>query len=300
MDNDRKGIFWILVSTFFFALMGVVVKLIPEINAFEKVLARNLIGAIIMFFIIKRRNIPFKLNHTPLMLFRSVIGTLSILTNFWAISLLPLSNAVILNSLKAFFVLFLAYFFLREKIQSKSVLSILIALCGALLVVKPRSGMDLFPSLVGISAGFFAASAFVLLRKLKEYNSPEINVFFFLVFSVILVFPLTFTDFVMPSITQVSKLFLLGIFGTLAQLAMTVAYKYAEASKLAIYTYLNIVMSSVIAIFMFKEIPDFLSICGGFLIIIGGHINYKATLKSKATTISENITYNETAHKLQH
>ena len=289
MDNDRKGILWILVSTFFYALMGVVVKWTPEISVFEKVLARNLIGAVIMFFIIKRKNMPFKLNHAPLMLYRSVNGTLGILTNFWAISLLPLSNSVILNSLSPFFVLFLAYFFLQEKIQSKSVLAIFIAMCGALLVVKPASGIDLFPSLIGLSSAFFAASTFVLLRKLKEYNPMEINVFYFLIFSVVLVFPLMLNGFVMPSPLQLTKLIVIGIFGTLAQITMTVAYKYAEASKLAIYIYLNIVMSSIIAIFMFNEIPDFLSICGGSLIIIGGYINYKAALKSKQAIINEDI-----------
>ncbi|MBK5252476.1 MAG: DMT family transporter [Peptostreptococcaceae bacterium] len=289
MDNDRKGVFWILISTFFLALMGVVVKWTPEIPIFEKVLARNFIGAIIMFFIIKRKNIPFKLNHAPLMLYRSANGTLGILTQFWAISLLPLSNAVIINSLSPFFVLFLAYFFLKEKIRSKSILAILIAMCGALLVVKPASGVDLFPSLIGVSSAFFAASTFVLLRKLKEYNPPEINVFYFLVFSVILISPLMLTSFLMPSPQQIIKLLVIGVFGTITQITMTVAYKYAEASKLAIYIYLNIVMSSIIAVFMFKEIPDFLSICGGTLIITGGYVNYKAALKSKQTTINEEI-----------
>jgi len=284
MDNERKGVFWILFSTFFYALMGVVVKWTPEIPAFEKVLARNLIGAIIMFLIIKREKMPLKLNHTPLMIYRSVNGTLGILAQFWAISVLPLSNAVILNSLSPFFVLFMAYFFLKEKIHSKSVLAILIAMCGAFLVVKPSSGIDLFPSLIGMSSAFFAASTFVLLRKLREYNPPEINVFYFLVFSVIMISPLMLTSFVVPSLSQLVKLIVIGVFGTIAQITMTVAYKYAEASKLAIYIYLNIVMSSIIAIFMFSEIPDILSICGGSLIIMGGYVNYKAALnKSKKT-----------------
>jgi len=289
MDNERKGIFWVLISTFFFALMGIVVKWTPGIPVFEKVFARNLTGAIIMFYIIKKENIPVKLNHAPLMLYRSVNGTLGILAQFWAISLLPLANAVILNSLSPFFVLILAYAFLHEKIRSKSVLAMLIALAGSLLVVKPSSAINLFPSLVGVLSAFFAASTFVLLRKLKEYNPPEINVFFFLLFSVIMITPMMAITFVVPDFAQAAKLFVIGIFGTIAQITMTVAYKYAEASKLAIYIYLNIVMSSIFAVLMFNEVPDILSICGGSLIIIGGYINYKAALKSKPTKIKEDF-----------
>jgi len=278
MENNRKGILLILISTFFLALIGVVVKWTPEIPAFEKVFARNFIGAIIMFLIIKKKKIPLKLNHTPLMIYRSVNGTIGVLLQYLAISLLPLSTAVILTSLKAFFVLFLACIFLKEKIRRKSVLAILIAMCGAILVVKPTSGASLFPSLLGISSAFFSASTAILLRRLKEYNPPEINVFYFLIFSVILISPLVITNFVMPSLSQLVKLIVIGIFGVIIQITMTTAYKYAEASKLAIYIYLNIVMSSIIAIFMFDEIPDILSICGGSLIIMGGYINYKSAL----------------------
>jgi len=269
--------------------MGVIVKWTPEIPIFEKAFAKNFIAIIIMIFIIKRKNIPFKLNNTPLMVFRSVIGTLGMLTQFWAISLLPLSTAVILSSLSPFFVLFLAYFFLKEKIRPKSILAILIAMCGALLLVKPASGADLLPSLIGLSCAFLSAIAIVLIRNLKKYNPPEINVLYFLIFSAILVFPFMPTDFVMPSLPQLAKLLSLGIFGALYQITLTIAYKYAEASKLAIYVYLNIIMSSIIAFFMFKEIPDFLSICGGFLIIMGGYTNYKAALKTNTTTNNKNI-----------
>lgn len=279
MDNEKKGILWILASTFFFSLMGVVVKWTPGIPVFEKVLFRNLIGALLMLWMILRGGTSLRLNNTPLMLYRSVNGTLGILTQFWAISLLPLSNAVILNSLSPFFVLFLAFFLLKERIRSKSVASILIAMAGAFLVVKPTSGMALVPSLVGISSAFFAASSFVLLRKLKDCNPPEVNVFYFLVFSVLFLSPLAATHFVVPTPSQLAKLLLIGLFGAGAQITMTIAYKLAEASKLAIYIYLNIVLSSFFAVFMFHEIPDAASIAGGLLIIGGGYVNYRAALE---------------------
>jgi len=289
MDNEKKGVFWIVMSIVFFSLMGVFVKWTPEIPVFEKTIARNLVGATIMFFIIKRKKLSFKLKNKPLMIYRSIIGTLGMIAQFWSISLLPLSNAVILNSLSPFFVLILAYFFLKEKIRLKSVIAILIAMVGALLVVKPTSGTDLFPSLVGLSYAFSAACGSIFLRKLKEYNPPEINVFYFLVFSIIMTFPLMITNFVMPNLQQFAKLVIIGIFGAIMQITMTVAYKYAEASKLAIYVYLNIVLSSVIAIFMFKEIPDILSICGGSLIIFGGYVNYKAALKQRKPAMDYDV-----------
>lgn len=287
MNNEKKGILWILVSTFFFALMGVMVKWTPNIPVFEKVLFRNIIGAAIMFIFIISKRMPLKLHHTPLMVYRSFNGTLGILTQFWAISLLPLSNAVILNSLSPFFVLILAFFFLREKIRFKSVAAIAIAMSGALLVVKPAAGINLLPSLVGLSSAFFAASSFVLVRKLREYNPTEINVFYFLLFSSIILFPFMFSSFVKPTGLELIKLLVIGVFGAIAQITMTMAYKLAEASKLAIYIYLNIVMSSFFAIFMFNEIPDSLSIAGGILIIFGGYVNYRSALTAPLTTLKE-------------
>ncbi|MDS1002551.1 EamA family transporter [Clostridium sporogenes] len=67
---------------------------------------------------------------------------------------------------------------------------------------------------------------------------------------------------------------LTGIFAAIAQYSLTYAYKYAPASEVAIYNYTNIVFSSIIGFFIWMEVPDYLSILGGLIIIIMAIIVY--------------------------
>lgn len=63
---------------------------------------------------------------------------------------------------------------------------------------------------------------------------------------------------------------------------MTRAYRYAEAGDLSIYTYGNTIFSAFIGIFLWREIPDFLSVLGIILVLSGAYVNYQA----KRTSIS--------------
>ncbi|MGO5064874.1 MULTISPECIES: EamA family transporter [unclassified Clostridium] len=67
---------------------------------------------------------------------------------------------------------------------------------------------------------------------------------------------------------------LIGIFAAIAQYSLTYAYKYAPASEVVIYNYTNIVFSSIIGFFIWMEVPDYLSILGGLIIIIMAVIVY--------------------------
>ena len=86
--------------------------------------------------------------------------------------------------------------------------------------------------------------------------------------------PIMLFDFVVPTSYDLVLLLLIGGFATIAQMTMTIAYKYAEASKLAIYGYANIIFSTILGVLIWRELPDFVSLMGGLLIISAGFINY--------------------------
>jgi drug/metabolite transporter (DMT)-like permease len=67
---------------------------------------------------------------------------------------------------------------------------------------------------------------------------------------------------------------------------MTNAYRHAEAGELSIYTYANIVFSSLLGFFFFQEIPDIITIIGGVFIITAGYLNYKS---KKEKTLSKDV-----------
>ena len=154
------------------------------------------------------------------------------------------------------------------------VLSLFIALSGILLLLKPSGGFFEFESLLALGGGFFAGMAYTVVRRLKD-ESPFSITFFFMVFSVIVSFPLALMQGMHPiGIYEITILILTGAVTAAAQFFLSVAYSYAPSTKISVYLYSQSLFAFLIGIVIFHEMPDLLSIGGGILLIAAGILNF--------------------------
>lgn len=276
MNNKTKSIVYISLSSLFFSIMAIAVKLTPNIPVIEKIFFRNSIGLIPILITIYKSKLSLKPNNTKLIILRSILGILGIFCYYSALSILNLADAVILNKLSPFFVLILSFIFLKEQITKKQIISLFLALLGALLIIRPTFDLSIIPTLLALLSAFFAGSAYTTVRKLSETDKPLVIVFYFaLLTTIITVSVMTITKtFIYPTLYELIFLILLAVSSLIAQLFMTTAYSYAPAGQLAIYTYINIIFSIFFGIIIWSEIPDIITISGACLIILGGYINY--------------------------
>lgn len=276
MKSKTKGIIYIILSAFFFSIMAASVKAIPKIPTMEKMFFRNLFGIIPIIIISYKNNVSLKPNNTKLIVFRSILGLLGIYAYYTAIELLKLADAVIINKLSPFFVLIFSVLLLKEKITKKQLVALVLALIGAAFVIKPDFNYTIVPGLIGLSSAMLAGAAYTAVRKLSETDHPNTIVFYFSAIVMIGTIPsmLFSGNFVMPNLQQAGILMILSLSAISAQLLMTNGYRHAQASELAIYSYVNIIFSMIFGIIIWSEFPDVFTIIGAALIIIGGYINY--------------------------
>lgn len=267
--NDRtKGIICIIISAFGFAMMSAFVKLSGDLPTFQKTFFRNLVSAIVAFSMVKKANESFwgQKENRSLLNLRSIFGTLGIILNFYAIDQLVLSDANMLNKLSPFFVIIFSAIFLKEKVKTTQILAIIIAFVGALFIIKPELNLDMVPALIGVGGAICAASAYTCLRVLGGKEHGATVVFYFSVFSLVVLLPMVVLTYEPMSMVQFIYLILAGIFATMGQFGITWAYKYAPAKEISIFDYSNIIFSAIISIIMFNVFPDKLSIVGYFII----------------------------------
>ncbi len=280
MQNKRQGILLILVSSLFFAIMAAAVKAVPNIPLPEKIFFRNVIGLVAVGIPMARQGISFKPNNTKLVLLRFVLGLSGVAMYYQSISMLQLSDAVIINKLSPFFVLILSVIFLKEKIKQYQIGALVLAIAGAMLVVKPGFNFDLLPAVIGITGAFFAGSAYTTIRKLSAFDKPQVIVFYFCLLSTLATIPFIVAgQFVVPTWTELGFLLIIGLAALMAQIAMTNAYRHAPASQLAIYTYANVVFSIFFGIVLWAEIPDLWTLAGAGIIITASLINTYGNFK---------------------
>ena len=100
-----KGIILIVMSAFFFAFMNMFVRLSGELPALQKSFFRNLIAFICAGAVLAKNKQPIKVPKNawlPLLL-RAGFGTVGIFCNFYALGILDLADASILNKMSPFF-----------------------------------------------------------------------------------------------------------------------------------------------------------------------------------------------------
>lgn len=282
MENKNKGIVYILVSALFFALMAVFVKSIPEIPIAMKIFFRNFIGLVAVGITLSKQRVSLKPNNPKLMILRALFGLIGIGFYYLAIGKLALTDAVFLNKLSPVFVMVFAYFFLKESIDKTGKKTLVIALIGAVFVVRPQWDMSFIDGGIGILSAVFAGAAYTVIRRLTFYDKPSVIVFYFCLISSLVMLPVMLIQgVVMPSLWQWGALVGIGITALIAQLFMTHAYQYAKASEISIFAYADTIFSMALGIIIWRELPSMASLFGGFLIVLSGMISFYARKEKK-------------------
>ena len=168
ISDRNKGIMFIILSAFGFAIMSAFIKLSGDLPSFQKTFFRNLVSCIIAFLLILKHKESFfgKKENQKILILRSIFGTLGIILNYYAIDKLVLSDANMLNKLSPFFVIIFCAIFLKEKIKPNQAIAVGVAFVGALFIIKPSFNFDMIPSTAGIMGAIFAAAAYTCLRVL--------------------------------------------------------------------------------------------------------------------------------------
>lgn len=285
LNPKIKGIIAILISAIGFSFMSVFFRLSGDLPVFQKSLARNLVAMFIpLFFIFKYKQPMFgKLSSQPLLISRSTLGLIGVLLNIYALDHMVLSDADTLMKLNPFWTILLCFIFLHEKVRKYQISAMIVAILGMLLIVKPEFSSSFIPALIGLLSGIFAASAYTCVRALSTREAPYTIVFYFSLFSVVVLIPFSIVTFEPMSKLQVLYLFGAGLSAAVGQIGITLAYSFAAAKDISIFTYASIIFTAIFGFILFGETPDLLSTIGYVVIISANYYMFEKARRESNT-----------------
>jgi drug/metabolite transporter (DMT)-like permease len=251
---------WMLFASFAFAAMGAGVKLASEFYTTSELLFyRGLIGAVILFALVRHRGGSFRTAFPKEHLFRSAVGVTSLWLWFFAIGKLPLATAMTLNYMAPIWMaagLFLAGWWSRTStVEWPLVLAVGASFFGVTLVLQPAvESNQWLGGLAGVCSSVISAMAYMQVRKLGQMGEPEYRVVFYFSLTTMLaglagVLAGDGKPGGMPfhGHSEGGALLLLGIGAAalMAQMAMTRAYRVGKVLVVANLQYTGIVFSSL-------------------------------------------------------
>lgn len=283
--DQIKGIICIIIAAMGFSLMTFFVRLSGDLPTMQKAFFRNAFALVIAVstLIIKRDRFRIPAKFRSDIFFRCLFGTTGLIANFYAIDRLNLADANMLNKLSPFFAILVSIPILKEKPSKMDIGATVIAFIGALFIIRPSgSNMELIPALIGLYGGFGAGTAYVFVRSAgKKGAQTPIIVTCFSLFSCMLTLPFMIFNYVHMTPEQWLILILAGLSAAVGQFGITTAYRYAPASKLSVFDYVQVIFAALWGFLFLGEVPVLLSMIG-YVIIIGiAVIRWHAAMKSE-------------------
>lgn len=291
-NNLIIGCLFAMFAELCFVGMGSLVKLLSENLPSQNVLFfRNLFGVLVLMPLIFKLGIKtLKTNSFKWHLLRSLSGVSAMYCFFYALSELPLADAMLLKISAPLFIPIIAFIWLSEHISLRAVMAVMIGFLGVILVLKPTGTIHI-ASIAGLLGGALAALAKVTIRRMSPTEPTSRIVFYFGMISLLVSTIPMFWYWKNPDQSEWVLLFLLGAFGSLGQLFLTKAYTLAPASKIAPFTYSSILFAAIIGWVFWNEVITLLTLTGALLIITAGIIILREKQNNNAskTALTEDV-----------
>ncbi|MER2527032.1 MAG: DMT family transporter [Candidatus Competibacter denitrificans] len=289
-----KGSLWMLAAGLLFSAMAVLVKLgARDFAAVELVFYRSVFGFVAIlpgvWFKRQRLRTPYWRWH----LSRSVLGTAGVFLHFFAIATLPLATAVTLTYTAPLFLTVLTLLIFRTWPGWILLSGIVLGFIGVVCLLQPTLGRELlFPALLGLIGGLCGGLAFFSTRELGHYGEPPWRVVFY--FSAVATVAaggwIWFHHPRLPSLDAVPVLLGIGASATLAQLAMTRAYKEGQVLIVGSLSYSTVAFTSLLGILLWNEWLAPSEWIGLALIVASGVIATVGSQQKSASSTADRCT----------
>ncbi|MDQ3289600.1 MAG: DMT family transporter [Pseudomonadota bacterium] len=277
-----------LGSSLLFGLMAVSIRLASEqLHAFEIAFFRNFFGLIAA--------LPLLLHHGPGLLrtrqlpkylVRCSIGIVSMMASFWAITQLPLAEAVSLAYSTPIFVTIAAVLLLGEAVRARRWAAVVLGFIGVLIIVRPGAATFQMGSLAAVFAAVLSAIVAIQIKQLSRTEPADAIV----IFTTLLWVPMSLLPavFVWEWPQGITWLWVVaaGVLGTGGHMLWTRALKLGDVSALTPISFAQLPVVVLLGWILFGETLDRWTFVGA-AIILGSNAyiaHREAVLAGRAAT----------------
>ncbi len=222
-----------------------------------------------IMFLFFRKNLVLT-NKPRLQITRGIILLTANICFFYAISIISLAKALTLAFVAPLIVTTFSPIFLGERVGFRRWSAVIIGFIGSLVVIRPGFVEINLASIAALGTGVMYGFYLIITRKLSTSDNPLLTLLLTgVVGAIIISFVMPFV-WVKPNFNQWSIMAAIGIFACLGHFFLILSLKYADASKLAPFSYFEIITNIIIGYYFFSDFPDNWTFLGLFIIVLSG------------------------------
>jgi len=272
-DQPFKGIALILLSTIFLGTSDTTSKyLSATLPSVEITWIRFVVFAIIMVPAMVPGTAVYSLRTTSvrLQLFRGVALLGSSLFFITGLRYLPIAEASATGFVSPLFVTALSIIFLAENVGVRRWIATATGLFGVLIILRPGTSAFHMAAFLPIVSAFCWAATLIMTRMMSGREHSSTIMTYSSIAGVAILSVLVPFAWVAPTWHDIMFGILVGVASTAGRWIVVLAFRYADASVLAPFSYTQLLWVSILGFLVFGEVPDSWTIVGASFIVASG------------------------------
>ena len=272
-DRPFRGIALILASTVFLGCSDVTAKyLSATLPSIEIAWIRFLVFALIMSPAMLPGSPLFALHsqRRGLQAMRGVALLASSLFFISGLRFLPIAEASATGFVSPLFVTALSIVFLGERVGVRRWLATAVGLIGVLIILRPGSSAFHPAAFFPIVSALAWACTLIMTRMMSGKEHAITTMTYSSIVGVCVISALVPFVWVAPSWHDILFGVFIGVASTAGQWIVVLAFRYADASVLAPFSYTQLVWVSILGFIIFGELPDIWTVTGAAFIVASG------------------------------
>jgi drug/metabolite transporter (DMT)-like permease len=272
-DRPFRGIALILASTVFLGVSDVTAKyLSATLPSIEIAWIRFLVFAMVM--------VPAMLPGSPLFALRTGRPGLQVMRGvallgssllfISSLRFLPIAEASATGFVSPLFVTALSILFLKESVGLRRWLATAVGLFGVLIILRPGSSAFHPAAFFPLVSALCWACMLIMTRMMSGREAAITTMTYSAIVGVGILSALVPLVWVAPGWHDILFGILIGIASTAGQWIVVLAFRYADASVLAPFSYTQLLWVSILGFLVFGEVPDVWTVTGALFIVASG------------------------------
>ncbi|MDX5412360.1 MAG: DMT family transporter [Rhodobacterales bacterium] len=282
------GVFWMVVTGLLFVGVTALVKYLgPGIPAPEAAFLRYAIGLVFLIPMI-RPMMATRLTRRQWGLFtaRGLSHSIGVALWFYAMARIPIADVTAMNYLAPIYVTLGAAVFLGEKLAARRVVAVIVALIGALIILRPGFREIGSGHLAMLGAAVVFGASYLLAKLLTDETNAAVVVGMLSIWVTVGLAPMAIAVWVPPTPKALVVLSLVALLATAGHYTMTLAFAAAPVTVTQPVTFLQLVWAVALGALFFDEGVDIWVVAGGLVIL--GSVTFitwrEAMLKRRTVT----------------
>jgi drug/metabolite transporter (DMT)-like permease len=161
-------------------------------------------------------------------------------------------------------------FFLGERVGLRRWLATAVGLFGVLIILRPGSNAFHPAALFSIVSALAWASTLIMTRVMSGSERAITTMTYSSIAGLLILCALVPLVWVTPSWHDILFGILIGLASTAGQWIVVLAFRYADASVLAPFSYTQLLWVSILGFLVFGEVPDVWTVTGAGFVVASG------------------------------